>query len=116
MLVFEDETTTITQKPCIRKSFSLEGEQQKIEDNGSSRNKFSIYISMLWPDKKLMYNFYEYVPLLHWMKMNTGVNYHCMLHHCEEKDVCANHNYQTEKRLINAVRKYLRSIGRWPKL
>jgi hypothetical protein len=58
MLVFEDETT-ITQKPCIRKSFSLEGEQQKIEHNGSSRNKFSTYISMLWPDKKLMYNFYD---------------------------------------------------------
>jgi transposase len=33
-----------------------------------------------------------------------------------KKDVCANHNYQTEKRLINAVRKYLRSVGRWPKL
>jgi DDE superfamily endonuclease len=57
MLVFEDETT-ITQKPCIRKSFSLEGEQQKIEHNGS-RNKFSTYISMLWPDQKLMYDFYD---------------------------------------------------------
>ena len=33
-----------------------------------------------------------------------------------KKDVCANHNYQTEKRLINAVRKYLRSVGRWSKL
>ena len=33
-----------------------------------------------------------------------------------KKDVCANHNYQTEKRLINAVRKYIRSVGRWPKL
>ena len=33
-----------------------------------------------------------------------------------KKDVCANHSYQTEKRLINAVRKYLRSVGRWPKL
>jgi transposase len=33
-----------------------------------------------------------------------------------KKDVCANHNYQTEKRLINAVRRYLRSVGRWPKL
>src|SRR5689334_9892423 len=27
MLVFEDETTTITQKPCVRKSMSFEGEQ-----------------------------------------------------------------------------------------
>ena len=33
-----------------------------------------------------------------------------------KKDVCANHNYQTEENLINAVRKYLRSMGRWPKL
>ena len=58
MLVFEDETT-ITQKPCIRKSMSFQGEQQKIEHNGSSRNKFSTYISMLWPDQNLMYDFYD---------------------------------------------------------
>ena len=57
MLVFEDETT-ITQKPCIRKSMSFEGQQQKIEHNGS-RKKFSAYISMLWPDMKLMYDFYD---------------------------------------------------------
>ena len=36
---------------------SFEGEQLKIEHNGS-RNKFSAYISMLWPNqKKLMYDF-----------------------------------------------------------
>ena len=58
MLVFEDETT-ITQKPCIRKSMSFEGEQLKIEHNGS-RKKFSTYISMLWPEEKLMtYDFYD---------------------------------------------------------
>jgi transposase len=33
-----------------------------------------------------------------------------------KKDVCANHNYQTEENLINAVRKYLRCIGSWLKL
>jgi transposase len=33
-----------------------------------------------------------------------------------KKDICANHNYQTEKILINAVRKYLRCVGSWPKL
>jgi transposase len=55
MLVFEDETT-ITQKPCIRKSMSFEGQQQRIEHNGS-RKKFSAYISMSWPNKKLMYDF-----------------------------------------------------------
>ena len=51
MLVFEDETTTITQKSCVRKSMSFEGEQQKIEYNGSRKKEvFSTYISMLWPD------------------------------------------------------------------
>jgi len=57
MLAFEDETT-ITQKPCIRKSMSLEGEQHKIEHTGS-RKKFSAYISMLWPDQRLIYDFYD---------------------------------------------------------
>ena len=46
MLVFEDEeTTTITQKPCVRKSMSFEGEQRRIEYNGSrkkARKKFSL--------------------------------------------------------------------------
>lgn len=33
-----------------------------------------------------------------------------------KKDVCANHNYETEENLIKAIRRYLRSIGSWPKL
>jgi transposase len=33
-----------------------------------------------------------------------------------KKDVCANHDYETEENMIKAVRKYLRSIGSWPKL
>lgn len=33
-----------------------------------------------------------------------------------KKDVCANHNYGTEKNLTNAVTRYLRCIGCWPKL
>ena len=37
---------------------SFEGQQQKIEHNGS-RKKFSAYISMLWPDMRLMYDFYD---------------------------------------------------------
>ena len=58
LVAFEDETT-ITQKPCIRKSLSFEGEQQKIGHNGS-RKKFSAYISMVWHDEKLMtYDFYD---------------------------------------------------------
>ena len=43
----------------MRRSMSFEGQQQRIEHNGS-RNKFSAYVSMLWPDqKKLMYDFYD---------------------------------------------------------
>ena len=37
---------------------SFEWEQQKIEHDGS-RNKFSAYISMVWPDEKLIYDFYD---------------------------------------------------------
>ena len=33
-----------------------------------------------------------------------------------KKDICANHNYGTEKNLIYAVRRYLRCRGSWPKL
>ena len=51
VIAFEDETT-ITQKPHIRKSMSFEGEQQKIAHTGN-RMKFSVYISMVWPDEKL---------------------------------------------------------------
>lgn len=56
MLVFEDEII-VTQKPCIRKSMSFEGEQQKIRHSGS-RKRFSMYISMLWPEQNLLYDFY----------------------------------------------------------
>ena len=51
IVAFEDETI-ITQKPCIRRSLSFEGEQQKIEHTGTRKN-------MLWPDQKLMYDFYD---------------------------------------------------------
>jgi hypothetical protein len=38
---------------------SFEDEQQKIEHNGS-RRKFSAYISMIWPEEKLMtHDFYD---------------------------------------------------------
>lgn len=67
MLVFEDETI-VTQKPCIRKSMSFEGEQQKVLHNGS-RSTFSMYISMIWPEQKLMYDFYDR------MDSNNTINY-----------------------------------------
>ena len=35
-----------------------EGEQQKTEHNGS-RKKFSIYISLLWPEQNLLYDIYD---------------------------------------------------------
>ena len=37
---------------------SFEGEQQKIRHNGS-RKRFSMYISMLWSEQNLMYEFYD---------------------------------------------------------
>ena len=37
---------------------SFEDQQQRIEHTGSI-NKFSAYISMLWPDQKLTYDFYD---------------------------------------------------------
>ena len=58
-MAFEDETT-ITQKPCIHKSMSFEGQQQRRIEHNGSRRKFSAYISMLWPEEKLMtYDFYD---------------------------------------------------------
>jgi transposase len=33
-----------------------------------------------------------------------------------KKDICANHNYQSEENLIVAVTKYLKSIGSWRRL
>ena len=62
---------------------SFEGEQQKIGHNGS-RKKFSVYISMVWPDQKLMtYDFYDkknsintinHLENLHIQIMKTGWN------------------------------------------
>ena len=76
----KDETTTITQKPCVRKSMSFEGEQQKIEHNGSRKKEvFSAYISMLWPDTKLMYDFYKVMN-----STNKHVNHLENLRKCHE--------------------------------
>jgi hypothetical protein len=47
---------------------SFEGEQQGIEHTGS-RKKFSTYISMVWPDQKLMYDFYDV------MNSNNTINH-----------------------------------------
>jgi len=33
-----------------------------------------------------------------------------------KKDICTNHNYETEENLIKTLRRYLRCIGSWPKL
>ena len=41
-MAFEDETT-ITQKPCIHKSMSFEGQQQRIEHNGSRKKSLHTY-------------------------------------------------------------------------
>src|SRR5574342_65594 len=38
---------------------SFEGEQQQKIRHIGGRKKFSMYISMLWPDQNLIYNFYD---------------------------------------------------------
>ena len=59
LVVFEDETM-VTQKPCIRKSMSFEGEQQQKIRHIGGRKRFSMYISMSWwPEQKLLYDFYD---------------------------------------------------------
>ncbi len=54
---------------------SFEGEQQKIRHNGS-RKRFSMYISMLWPEQNLMYEFYD--------RLNSTNT----IHHLRESQVC----------------------------
>jgi DDE superfamily endonuclease len=38
---------------------SFEGEQQRRIEHTGSRKKFSAYISMVWPEEKLIYDFYD---------------------------------------------------------
>ena len=139
MLVFEDETI-VTQKPCIKKSMSFEGEQQKIKHNGS-RKKFSIYISMLWPDpqKKLLYDFYDRMnstnTINHISKMarkyiNAQRDWLTTVHLPKrapylnpnerkvnqkiKSDVCANRFYTNIEEQKDAVSEYLnRRFGKW---
>lgn len=86
MLVFEDETI-VTQKPCIKKSMSFEGEQQKIRHNGS-RKKFSMYISMLWPEQNLLYDFYD---------RSNSTN---TINHLENLKMCVKQNNNGWKRIV----------------
>ncbi len=59
---------------------------------------------------------------LHWLtviflpKRSPNLNPETRVNRNLKKDVCANHNYGTEENLTNAVRRYLRCIGSWPKL
>jgi transposase len=57
---------------------SFEGQQQKIEHNGS-RRKFSAYISMVWPEEKLMtYDFYDEMNSANTIDHLEGLKSHTM--------------------------------------
>jgi transposase len=57
---------------------SFEGEQQKIEHNGS-RRKFCAYISMVWPEQKLMtYDFYDEMNSINTIDHLEGLKSHTM--------------------------------------
>ena len=115
MLVFEDETTTITQKPCVLKSMSFEGEQQKIEHNGS-RKKFSAYISMVWPDEKLMtYDFYDKMNSMNTIDHLENLQLHIMKNDWWNRliviwDNASYHVSQMVRNYINAQRDWLTVI------
>ena len=114
IVAFEDETT-ITQKPCIRKSMSFEGEQQKIEHNGS-RKKFSAYISMVWPDEKLMtYDFYDKMNSMNTIDHLENLQLHIMKNDWWKRliliwDNASYHVSQMVRNYINAQRDWLTVI------
>jgi transposase len=113
-VAFEDETT-ITQKPCIRKSMSFEGEQQKIEHNGS-RKKFSAYISMVWSDEKLMtYDFYDKMNSMNTIDHLENLQLHIMKNDWWKRliliwDNASYHVSQMVRNYINAQRDWLTVI------
>lgn len=57
---------------------SFEGEQQRIEHNGS-RGKFSAYISMVWPDEKLVtYDFNDKMDSMNTINHLENLKIHIM--------------------------------------
>ena len=103
----------MTQKPCIRKPMSFEGEQQKIGHN-CSRKKFSAYISMVWPDEKLMtYDFYDEMNSMNTIDHLENLKLHIMKNDWWWKrliliwDNASYHVSQMVRNYINAQRDWL---------
>ncbi|MGC1932359.1 MAG: hypothetical protein WA667_25590 [Candidatus Nitrosopolaris sp.] len=61
-------------------------------------------------------NSFNHQPYLYGCSFFVAMNVETRVNRNLKKDVCANHNYGLEVNLINAVRRYLRYIGSWPKL
>ena len=98
---------------------SFEWEQQKIEHDGS-RNKFSAYISMIWPEKKLMtYDFYEEMNSINTIDHLEGLKSHTMKNGLWKRliliwDNASYHVSQTVLNYLNTQKDWL-SIIRLPK-
>ena len=98
---------------------SFEGEQQKIEHNGG-RKKFSAYISMIWPEKKLMtYDFYEEMNSINTIDHLEGLKSHTMKNGLWKRliliwDNASYHVSQTVLNYLNTQKDWLSTI-RLPK-
>jgi DDE superfamily endonuclease len=94
---------------------SFEGEQQKIEHNGS-RKKFSAYISMVWPDEKLMtYDFYDKMNSMNTIDHLENLQLHIMKNDLWKRliliwDNASYHVSQMVRNYINAQRDWLTVI------
>lgn len=98
---------------------SFEGQQQKIEHNGS-RNKFSAYISMIWPEQKLMtYDFYDEMNSTNTIDHLDGLKSHTMKNGLWKRliliwDNASYHVSQTMLNYLNTQKDWL-TIIRLPK-
>src|SRR6476646_3114491 len=131
---------TIIQKPCIRKCLSFEGEQQKIEHDGSRRKFSAAYISMIWPEEKLIYDWKrliliwdnasyhvskimldyinaqrDWLTVIHLPKKAPYLNPNeRRINQQIKSDVCANRFYNHIEELKDRVSEYLdKRFGRW---
>ncbi len=57
-MIYGTQMVWLTAKHTFFFILDMTVEQKKMEHTGS-REKFSAYISMVWPEEKLMYNFYD---------------------------------------------------------
>lgn len=90
---------------------SFEGEQQKIEHNGS-RKKFSAYISMVWPDEKLVtYDFYDKMDSMNTINHLENLKIHIMKNARWKRLILIWDNASYHVSLM--VRNYIRAQKEW---